>query len=126
MEMVFVCKDGDYGSLLSHFMDAVTAKKAGEDAGLILAEEALWAVAAGEFSPRPFLEERTNMEAARGAGIPTNCAGLLNMAREAGVPIAACGGWTMLLGLEGKLPEGVEVAEISPLLIKAKKIIGGF
>jgi len=126
MEMVFVCKDGDYGSLMSHFMDAVTAKKAGEDAGLILAEEALWAVATGEMSSRPFLDEHTNLEAARGVGIPTDCAGLLNMAREAGVRIAACGGWTMLLGLEGRLPEGVEVAEVGPLLIKAKKIIGGF
>lgn len=126
MEMVFVCKDGDYGSLMSHFMDAVTAKKAGEDAGIILAEEALWAIATGEFTPRLFLDKRTNLEAARGVGIPTDCAGLLKMAREAEVPIAACGGWTMLLGLEGKLPEGIEVAKIGPLLIKAKKIIGGF
>lgn len=126
MDMIFVCKDGDFGSLLSHFIDAVTAKKAGEDAGLIVAEEALWALATGEFTPRPALEDHINMEAVRGAGLPTDRDGLLKMAVESGVPVVACGGWTMLLGLEGKLPEGVVVGEVGSLLREAKKIIGGF
>ena len=92
MDIVFVCKDGDFGSLLSHFVDAVTAKQAGQDAGLIVAEEALWAIATGEFTPRPALESHVNMEVVRGAGFPTDRDGLLKLAREAGVPIVACGG----------------------------------
>lgn len=126
MDMVFVCKDGDLGSLLSHFVDAVTAKKAGEDAGLIVAEEALWALATGEFTPRPALEDHIKVEDIAAVGFPTDSAGLLKMAREAEVPIVACGGWTMMLGLQGKLPEGVVAEEVGPHLLKAKKIIGGF
>ena len=126
MDMIFVCKDGDLGSLLSHFVDAMTARKAGEDAGLILAEEALWAIATGEFTPRPDLESHINMDVVRGAGFPTDRDGLLKMTKDAGVPVKACGGWTAILGLEGKLPQGVEVAEVGPLLLEAKKIIGGF
>ncbi|MBM3119652.1 MAG: hypothetical protein FJ006_08945 [Chloroflexi bacterium] len=126
MDIIFVCKDGDLGSLLSHFMDAVTAKKAGEDAGLIVAEEALWAVATGELTSRPTLESHFKLEDIKAIGLPTDANGLLKMAGEAGVPVVACGGWTMLLGLQGKLPEGVVAEEVGPHLLKAKKIIGGF
>ena len=126
MEIIFICKDGDYGSLLSHFVDAVTAKKAGKDAGLIVAEEALRAIATGDFTPRPALDDHINWGVIRGAGFPTDCNGLLTLAKEAGVPIIACGGWTAILGLQGKLPEGVIVGEIGPILLEAEKIVGGF
>ncbi|MBU2068460.1 hypothetical protein KKE13_02700 [Patescibacteria group bacterium] len=126
MKTVFICKDGDIGSLLSHFVDAVTAKKAGEDAGLIVAQEALWALATGEFTPRPALEDHINQDVIKGAGFPTDAAGLINLAKEAEVPVKACGGWTAILGLGEKLPDGIEVAEVGPLLLGATKIIGGF
>lgn len=126
MEMIFICKDGDFGSLLSHFVDAKVAREAGEDAGLVVAEEALWAIATGKFTPRPALDEYINWDVIRGAGFPTDCDGLLTMARQSGVPIVACGGWTAILGLQGKLPEGVTVGQIGPILLEAKKIVGGF
>jgi len=126
MELVFVCKDGDLGSLMSHFVDAITAKKAGVDAGLILAEEALLAIATGEFSPRPVLDKFALAEAIRRIGLPADRDSLLAAARDAHVPIIACGGWTAILGLEGKLPEGVTVGQIGPILLEAKKVIGGF
>lgn len=124
--MVFVCKDGDLGSLLSHFVDAVTAKGAGEDAGLIVAEEALWALATGELTPRPALESHIKLEDVAAIGMPTDTQGLIKMARDAQVPMVACGGWTMMLGLQDKLPEGIVAEEVGPHLLKAKKIIGGF
>ncbi|MBU1255892.1 hypothetical protein KKH35_03410 [Patescibacteria group bacterium] len=111
---------------MSHFVDAVTAKKAGEDAGLIVAQEALWALATGEFTPRPALEDHINQDVIKGAGFPTDAAGLINLAKEAEVPVKACGGWTAILGLGEKLPDGIEVAEVGPLLLGATKIIGGF
>lgn len=128
MDLVFVCKDGDIGSLWTNFVDAIIAKKNGVDAGLILTQEALLAMVTGEMSPRPALDKYSNAlgELASKIGVPSNRNSLLAAAREAGVPVTACGGWTEILGLQRKLPEGVEVRPIVATLLEAQKVVGGF
>ena len=126
MDLVFICKDGDFGSLLTNFIDAITAKRSGMDVGIIVTQEALAAIATGEMRPRPTLDDYTNQDVFRNLGLPLDRDGLLTAARDAGVPIIACGGWTAALGLEEKLPDGVNVGEIVSTILEAKKVIGGF
>jgi peroxiredoxin family protein len=82
----------------------------------------------GEMSPRPVLDKYNNelSKLASKLGVSADRDGLLTAAREAGVPIIACGGWTEILGLQGKLPEGVEIRPIVATLLEAKKVVGGF
>jgi predicted peroxiredoxin len=143
MDMLFICRDALASSLISNLLLAIEAKRAGVDVGVVFTQEALQAVAGGNFNwPSELTGQETRYKvtdnaAAMGLNLPTmggrgegrqiDVPKIIPMAKEAGVPMFACPLWEGLLGLKGKLPEGVkemDVAAILSALREAKTIIG--
>jgi predicted peroxiredoxin len=65
--------------------------------------------------------------AGRGESRQIDTKALIAQIRDAGVPLYACPVWAALLGLEGKLPQGlqaVDAAAVCTLLHDAKQVIG--
>lgn len=141
MDVLFICRDALASSLMGNLLTAMAAKKAGENVGVVFTQEALMAAAAGTFGwPRELAGQElrfkiTDNAAAmklpttggRGDGRQVDVRKLIGVAKEAGVPMFACPIWTALLGLKGKLPEGIKEVD-TPALMKmineARNVVG--
>lgn len=141
MDILFICRDALASSLMGNLLTAMAAKKAGENVGVVFTQEALMAAVAGTFSwPRELAGQELRFKMTDNAaaqGLPTTggrgdgrqieVRKLIGRAKEAGVPLVACPLWTGLLGLKGKLPEGmkeVDVPELMKMMKEAKAVVG--
>jgi peroxiredoxin family protein len=140
MDLLFIVRDAVASSVVGNLLTAAHAKKAGQEVAVVFTQEALAAVARGSFGwPRELSgqEMRFLMADHAGAlGVPVSgrgesrqidAKGLIAQVRDAGVPLYACPVWAALLGLDGKLPQGlqtVDTAAVCTLLRDAKQVIG--
>lgn len=140
MDMLLILRDALASSLVGGLSMAMNAKKAGLEVGVFFTQEALAAVAGGSFEwPRELSgQERRLTMADRGAaaGLPLlgrsegrqlNAKGLISESHRAGVVLYACPIWVSLLGLEGKLPDGVQAIDMDAalkLVQEAKRVVG--
>jgi hypothetical protein len=108
--------------------------------GVLVTSEALAAVAGGTFAwPRELSGQAARLALAdrgKNAGVPLLSKGegrqldpkaMLAQARGAGVALYACPIWSELLGLEGKLPDGLTALDrpgLAQLMQNAKQIVG--
>ncbi len=143
MDILLICRDALASSLIGNLLVAMEAKKAGTQVGVLFTGEALAAVVGGTFSwPRELQgqELRFKMtDIAAGMGLPTtggrgdgrqiDVRKVVGKAKEAGVPMFGCPVWVGLLGLKGKLPDGINEIDV-PTALKtlkeAKEVIGSF
>lgn len=143
MDMLFICRDALGSSMVTNLALAMEAKKGGTDVGVLFTEEALAVTTDGVFR---WPQELTGQEIrhkmadnAAGAGIPTTGGrsaarrvdpqASIMKAKESGVTMFASPIWVTLLGLSGKLPEGIgeiNLADELKMLKEAKTIIGSF
>ena len=142
MDLLLILRDALASSLVGGLLTAINAKKAGREVAVLITQEALAAVARGTFGwPRELAgaEMRLGMaERGAAAGLPVlgrgegrqlDAKGLISQAREAGVILYACPIWSSLLGLEGKLPDGLQTLEpaaVTGLIQEAKQVVGTF
>ncbi len=143
MDILFICRDALGSSMVTNVALAIEAKKGGMDVGVLFTEEALAAATYGVFRwPQELLgqEIRHKMaDNAAGVGIPTtggrgaarriDAQASIMKAKESGVTMFASPIWVTLLGISGKLPEGigeVSLADELKMLKEAKTIIGSF
>ena len=141
MDLLLICRDALASSLVSNMLMATEAKKAGVDAGVIFTQEALAAISGGTFVwPQGLTGQSTRFKMAdnakamglpimggKGDGRQIDVRQLVVMAKEAGVSMFACPMWTGLLGLQGKLPQGIAELESDKLLkmLQETKIVIG-
>ncbi len=143
MDILFICRDALGSSIVTNLALAIEAKESGSDVGVLFTEEALAAVSGGVFRWPPELtgqEMRYKMaDNSAGAGLSTkggrgdgrqiDVLASVTKAKEGGITMFACPTWVTLLGLSGKLPEGiseVSLADELKMVKEAKTIIGSF
>ena len=140
MEIVLICRDALSNSLLGNLMFATEARKGGKDVAVIFTQEALAALCGGVFAwPNELQGQRNRVQmvaraqtmdipiSGRGEAKQVNARALLARAQESGVKTIACPLWTSLLGLEDKLPKGMEKmdhSQVMQMVIQAKTVIG--
>lgn len=140
MDLLLIVRDALASSLVGALLTAREARKAGQEVAVVVTQEALAAVARGAFQwPRELSgQEMRLLIADRGAkaGLPLLGKGegrqldvkaLVPQAVEAGVRLYACPIWSALLGLEGKLPHGLQALDAQTffeLVHGSTKIIG--
>jgi peroxiredoxin family protein len=140
MDLLLILRDALASSLVGGLLMALNARKAGQEVGVLMTQEALSAIALGSFEwPRELSGQEMRLAIAdhgKAAGVPVlgrgegrqlDARGLLSQAREAGVVIYACPIWSSLLGLEGKLPDslqGLDTAGLCDLIQDAKQVVG--
>jgi peroxiredoxin family protein len=140
MDLLLILRDALASSLVGSLLLALNARKSGREVGVLITQEALAAVARGSFEwPRQLSGQAMRLAMAdrgRAAGVPVSgrgegrqldARGLLSEAREAGIVLYACPLWSSLLGLEGRLPDGIQdldAAAVSGLIQDAKQVVG--
>jgi len=140
MDVLFILRDALASSLVGNLLTAMDAKKAGRDVGVLFTQEALAAAARGSYGwPRELSGQEMRLTIAdrgaaaglpllgRGEGRQIDAKRLIGSAHEAGVSLYACPTWSSLLGLEGKLPPGIQsidAATFLKLIQDTKRIIG--
>jgi predicted peroxiredoxin len=140
MDLLLILRDALASSLVGSLLMALNARKLGREVGVLITQEALAAIALGSFEwPRELSGQEMRLTMAKqgaAAGIPVlgrgegrqiDPRGLIAQAREAGVALYACPTWTSLLGLEGKLPDGVQApdaAAVARLIQDARQVVG--
>lgn len=127
-ETLILCDQGASNTIGSSLSVATMLKGEGVDVAVLFAMEALIAFAERRFGLPPLMATyaETMIENAKKMGMPIDTMEMLNMAKGAGVPVYACGGWTDMLGVRDKLPpemEVVEMADTVKLMAEAKKVI---
>ena len=142
MDILLICRDALASSLLGNLLMAVEAHKAGKKIAVMFTEEALAALSTGAFLwPQALQAQPIRLAMAnnasdldipimlRGEGRQVNALGMVEKARQAGVPMYACPTWSQLLDVKGKLPEGIDEMDL-PTALKtlgeAKQVIGRF
>ena len=142
MDIILICRDALASSLLGNLLMAVEAHKAGKKIAVMFTEEALAALSTGAFLwPQALQAQPIRLAMAnnasdldipimlRGEGRQVNALGMVEKARQAGVPMYACPTWSQLLDVKGKLPEGIDEMNL-PTALKtlgeAKQVIGSF
>jgi peroxiredoxin family protein len=140
MDLLFILRDASASSLVSTALLAMHAKGKGSEVAILVTQEALAAMARGLFAwPRELSGQEMRLTIAdrakaqnlpllgRGEGRQLDVKALIGKAREAGVVFYACPTWTSLLGLEGKVPEGMKTPsadEVLDMIRDAKKVVG--
>lgn len=140
MDLLFILRDALASSLVGGLLTALNARKAGQEVGVVFTQEALAAIVLGSFGwPRELSGQEMRLIMAdrgadaglpvlgRGEGRQLDAKGLISQAQEAGVVVYACPIWSSLLGLEGKLPEGMQALDTAALLgliQDAKRVVG--
>ena len=129
-EIVIYQSDGYFNSIATGLFAAAQLKGLGVDVAVVFDEAAIAALAQKKFDNSPPLAKHTGtiMANANKMGMPIDGMDYVKQAKSAGVPLYACGGWSDLLDVRGKLPPEIEVKEIPEvikLLAEAKKVIGG-
>ena len=121
-------------------MMALEARKTKSNVGVLITQEALAATAFGSFEwPRELSGQALRMTMAdrgAGAGLPLlargearqlDARGLITTARQAGIALYACPMWTSLLGLENRIPDGIQALDsgtVVRLIQDAKQVVG--
>jgi len=142
MDMLFICRDALASSLLGNLLLAMEAHKAGSKVAVLFTQEALAALDGGAFLwPQGLQGQPTRLAMAdnapamdipvmvRGEGRQVNALGMVEKAHQAGVAMYACPAWSQLLGLKGKLPQGVaemDLATAIKTLSETKQVVGSF
>jgi peroxiredoxin family protein len=131
VDLVIICRDGLVNSYISSLVAAMESKKAGTDVAVVFTQEALYALAEKKFRFSESLEEISKKieENAKKVGLSANPLELVKAAKDAGVKLLACPAWSDLLEVRDKLPEELEIPELSELLGiigGAKQVIGTF
>ncbi len=140
MDLLLILRDALASSLVGSLLMALSARKEGQEVGVLLTQEALAAIAQGSFEwPRELSGQEMRLIMAdrgadiglpllgRGEGRQLDAKGLMSQARDAGVIMYACPIWSSLLDLEGRLPDGMQAldtAAVLRLIQDAKKVIG--
>ncbi len=140
MDLLLIVRDALASSLIGNLLAAMSAREAGREVGVLVTAEALAAVAGGTFAwPRELSGQAARLALAdrgKSAGVPLLGKGegrqldpkaMLAHARGAGVALYACPIWTALLGLEGKLPDGLTALDrpgLAQLMQNAKQVVG--
>ena len=140
MDMLLILRDALASSLVGGLLVALKAKEAGQKVAVLFTQEALAALVQGSFEwPRELSGQEMRLglaDRAKAAGIPVlgrgegrqiDAKGLVSQAHEAGVALYACPVWSSLLGLEDKLPDGVQALDTAAalrLIQDAKQVIG--
>jgi len=140
MDLLLILRDALANSVVGGLLLAMEVRKAGRKVGVLITQEALAALARGSFGwPRELAGQEMRLSladraaevgvpiTARGEGRQIDAKGFVAQAREAGVVLYACPIWSSLLGLEGKLPEGLEspdAAALCGLIQDAKRVVG--
>lgn len=142
MDLLLICRDASASSLLGNLMVASEARKAGSNVGILFTEGALAALCRGVFLwPKELHGQEwrlTIADNAKSAGMPimgrgegrqVDVMGFLNKVKAEGIPMYACPGWCRLLGLHGKIPQGIQeldFPEAEKLIGESKRVIGSF
>ncbi len=140
MDLLLILRDALASSLVGGLLTAVEAKAAGQEVAVVVTQEALAALARGSFQwPRELSgQEMRLLLADRGAatGLPLLGKGegrqldvkaLVARASAAGVALYGCPVWSGLLGLDSRLPQGLQVLDkqgFFKIVQSAAKIIG--
>jgi peroxiredoxin family protein len=140
MDLLLILRDALGSSLVSSLVAAMDASKAGRKVAVLVTQEALAALALGSFDwPRELSGQEMRLTIAKqgaGMGLPVSgrgegrqldAKGLVAQAQQAGVILYACPTWSTLLGLEGKLPDGLRPLDsgaVLGLIQDAKQVVG--
>ena len=141
MDLLLIVRDALASSLVGNLVTALAAKQAGQAVGVVFTQEALAAIARGTFAwPRELSGQEMRLRMAdhaasvgvpvsggRGDGRQLDAKALVSQAGEAGVTLYACPIWSALLGLDGRLPKGlqaVDAAALLELIHAAKTVVG--
>ena len=129
MDIVFICRDALSNSLLNNLLMATEARKEGSDVAIIFTQEALAGLCGdalawsrglqGQGHRMQMVNQAQAMDipvSGTGQGKQLNARPLVAKAQKAGVKMIACPIWTSLLGLEGRLPRGIEKTDLSQAL----------
>lgn len=142
MDLLLILRDALASSLVGGLLLAIEAKKAGRTVAVILTQEALAALVQGSFEwPRELSGQEMRLALAdrakeanlpllgRGEGRQIDAKGLVSRALEAGVGVYACPLWSPLLGVEDRLPEGVQALDTAAalkMIEEARQVVGTF
>jgi peroxiredoxin family protein len=140
MDLLLIVRDALASSLIGSLLTALGAREAGRSVAVLLTQEALAAIARGTFEwPRELSGQEMRLGLAdrgaaagvpllgRGEGRQLDARGFVGTASAAGVTVYACPIWTALLGLDGKLPDGIqrlEPAAFTALIGDAQQVVG--
>ena len=142
MDLLLILRDALASSVVGGLQLAMEARKTGREVGVLVTQETLAALAHGSFGwPRELAGQEMRLAladsgaeagiplTARGEGRQIDAKGLVAQTREAGILLYACPIWSSLLGLEGKLPDGLEsldAAALCGLIQDARRVVGSF
>ncbi len=140
MDLLLILRDALGSSLVTCLMVAMDASKAGRKVALLVTQDALAALARGSFDwPRELSGQEMRLTIAeqgasmglpvsgRGEGRQLDAKGLVAQAQQAGVILFACPIWATLLGLEDKLPHGLQPLDsgaVLGLIQDTKQVVG--
>ena len=140
MDLVIIVRDALASSVIGSLLLAVEAKKAEQTVGVVFTQEALAALAQGSFAwPRELTGQAMRLTLAdrgaalgvpllaRGEGRQLDAKAMVAKTAEAGVTLYACPLWSSLLGLDGRLPTGlqaIETVDLLALVRDARQVIG--
>lgn len=140
MDILFICRDALYDSMINNLTLAMSFQKSGKTVGVIFTGDALHSLCNEVIKyPASFSGVEMRKKISSGAdqlGLsvhpPRDPKGidirpLLLQAKESGVQLYACPIWSSLLNLSGKLPQGLNLITIAKLLDEissSPKVIG--
>jgi hypothetical protein len=140
MDLLLIVRDALASSVVGSLATAMSACEAGRRVGVLFTQEALAALARGSFAwPRELSGQTMRLLMAdrgpalglpllsKGEGRQLDARALVARANGAGVELYGCPIWTALLGLEGRLPEGLRAIDrpgLVSLLQDAKQVVG--
>lgn len=140
MDLFFILRDADAGSVISTLTAARDAKNAGHETAVLVTQGALSAFATGSFGwPRALSGPPMRLAlavAGKSMDLPISGGGaakaldpkaLALQVSEAGVPLLACPTWTALLGIAETLPDGLvptSTETVTKHLSSAGQVVG--
>src|SRR3990172_1266108 len=126
MDILFICRSAQEGSVIGNVGLALEAQKAGQQVAVVFTGEVLAALAGQSFNWSPLLIGRDIRarisKNAKNLGIPANSAKddrwtdmrrLVQEAKTGGLALWACPLWSQLLGVDGRLPEALERVDMA-------------
>jgi peroxiredoxin family protein len=141
MDILFICRDALYDSMISNLTLAISFRKSGKTVGVLFTGDALHGLCDEIIKYPASLSgvevRKTVSSGADQLGVSLHPARdpkgldvrpLLWQAKESGVLLYACPIWSSLLKLSGKLPQGLSPITIEKLLNEissSPKVIGG-
>jgi peroxiredoxin family protein len=140
MDVLFICREGLYDSLINNLAWSISLRKVGKTVGILFTGDALHGLCNGTMK---YPDSLTGVEVRKAISGGADQMGLslhtardpkgidirpfLLQAKESGVLLYACPIWSNLLKLSGKLPQGLSPITIEKLLDEissSPKVIG--